>query len=529
MKWRALFCVAVLLCPVAPVFAVDENPSVEKIVPPPPLREFRAVWVATVGNSCWPSKPGLSTEQQKAELIAILDRATALKLNAIIFQVRPACDALYQSSIEPWSEYLTGIQGRAPSPFYDPLAFAVTEAHRRGLELHAWFNPFRAHHFQAVSPIAPNHISRTHPELVRSYGRYLWLDPGEPDVRAYSLRVVMDVVKRYDVDGVHFDDYFYPYHEKAYGGGDLDFPDAASWTKYGVNSGMARDDWRRSNVDLFMQQMYHAIKAEKPWVKLGISPFGIWRPKNPPSITGFDSYAELYADSRKWLMEGWCDYFAPQLYWPIQPSAQSFPVLLAWWDAQNYKHRHVWPGLDALKVGESWQPAEIANQIGITRRFPDAGNILWSSSAIMKNGALDSMLARNVFQQPVLVPASPWLDATRPAAPKLSVNIWGKTAHAQWQSATNKSASLWLWQTRSAGVWTTQVFPAGRTDLYLDNAQPDGIALRAVDRVGNLSEPAIWVPRRYSTPDIARGMNRNVKLQVSGSGEAPKTNHPVTP
>jgi uncharacterized lipoprotein YddW (UPF0748 family) len=200
---------AALLFVLTPLLlAAEEKPASNEIVPPPPAREFRATWIATVGNSCWPSKPGLTTSQQKAELIALLDRAAALKLNAVIFQVRPACDALYSSRLEPWSEYLTGVQGRAPSPFYDPLAFAIAEAHRRGLELHAWFNPFRAHHFQSVSPIAPGHISRTRPELVRSYGKYLWLDPGDPAVRDYSLRVVMDVLKRYDVDGIHFDDYF---------------------------------------------------------------------------------------------------------------------------------------------------------------------------------------------------------------------------------------------------------------------------------------------------------------------------------
>ena len=508
MQWLVLIYVAVLLCPLTRAFAADGNVPAEKIVPPPPLREFRAVWVATVGNSCWPSKPGLSTEQQKAELIAILDRAVALKMNAIVFQVRPACDALYQSSLEPWSEYLTGIQGRAPSPYYDPLAFAVTEAHRRGLELHAWFNPFRAHHFQAVSPIAPNHISKTHPELVRNYGRYLWLDPGEPEVRAYSLRVVTDVVKRYDVDGIHLDDYFYPYPEKYPSGTVVDFPDAASWKKYGVNSGMALDDWRRWNVDQFMEQLYHAVKTEKPWVKVGISPFGIWRPKNPPSITGFDSYAELYADSRKWLMEGWCDYLAPQLYWPIQPAAQSFPTLLAWWDAQNVHHRHVWPGIDDLKVGGSWQPSEIINQIGITRRFSDPGVVHWSSSALMKNGTLDSALLRSVYQQTVLVPASPWLDATLPAQPKLNVSTWGQTTHVQWQAATNKPVAGWVWQTRDKGVWNTQIFPAAHHDMYLDNIWPDAVALRAVDRVGNLSEPALWVPKRYGTPEPPRGMKK---------------------
>lgn len=520
------FVFLVFLTLAANVFAVAEVVSPERVVPPPPAREFRAIWVATVGNSCWPSKPGLSTDQQKAELIAILDRAVALKQNAVIFQVRPACDALYQSSIEPWSEYLTGIQGRAPSPYYDPLAFAVSEAHRRGLELHAWFNPFRAHHFQSVSPMAANHISRTHPEMVRSYGRYLWLDPGEPEVRAYSLRVVMDVVKRYDIDGVHFDDYFYPYHEKGRNGGDLDFPDEISWEKYGRSSGLARDDWRRMNVDLFMQQMYHAIKAEKPWVKFGISPFGIWRPKNPPTITGFDSYAELYADSRKWLAEGWCDYFSPQLYWAIQQPAQSFPTLLGWWDAQNVHHRHLWPGLDALKVGGTWQPAEIANQIIITRRYPNPGHILWSSSAIMKNAALDSTLSQTLFQQPALVPASPWLETSWPAAPKLSVTIWGRTVHAQWMSLTNKPTSLWLWQTRNNGVWSTQIFPAGRTDLYLDSVLPDAAAVRAVDRVGNLSEPSVWTLKKYSTPEVVRGMNGNIRPATPVVREAPVTNHP---
>ena len=298
MNWKKFIPAAILFLLPAILFAADTNFPAEKIIPPSPPREFRAAWIATVGNSSWPSKSGLTTAQQKSELIAILDRTVALKMNAVIFQVRPACDALYQSSIEPWSEYLTGVQGRAPSPFYDPLAFAITEAHKRGLELHAWFNPFRAHHFQATSPIANNHISKSHPEWVRGYGKYLWLDPGDSAVRDYSLRVVMDVVKRYDVDGVHFDDYFYPYREKNSKGVEMDFPDSQTWKKFGAESGLARDDWRRRNVDRFMEKVYLSIKQEKPWVKFGISPFGIWRPQNPPSIKGFDAYAEIFADSR---------------------------------------------------------------------------------------------------------------------------------------------------------------------------------------------------------------------------------------
>jgi uncharacterized lipoprotein YddW (UPF0748 family) len=496
----------VLLLP-AMLFAADDSNSADKIVPPPPVREFRAAWIATVGNSCWPSKPGLTTTQQKAELIALLDRAVALKLNAVIFQVRPASDALYASSFEPWSEYLTGVQGRAPSPYYDPLDFAIAEAHKRGLELHAWFNPFRAHHFQSVSPIAPNHISHTQPQLVRSYGRYLWLDPGDPAVREYSLRVVMDVVKRYDVDGIHFDDYFYPYREKNSAGMEIDFPDGATWKQYGMNSGLSRDDWRRQNVDIFIQQVYYAIKAEKPWVKFGISPFGIWRPKNPPAISGFDSYAGLYADSRKWLREGWCDYLAPQLYWGIAPPQTSFTTLLDWWNSENVHHRHIWPGMNSLKVGEGWQPSEIVSEIKATRWFPDDGQVHWNISALMNNAALDTALQHDAYQQPALIPASPWLDAIPPAKPKLNVTPWNKTVTMSWVNGGAKPARWWVLQCRTNGVWTTEIFPADQSGRFRENFPPDAIAIRAADRTGNLSEPAVWTPEKYAPAGARRGMN----------------------
>lgn len=472
----------------------EAKPAATNIVPPPPEREFRAMWVPTVGNSCWPSKPGLTTGQQKGELIALLDRAVSLKMNTIIFQIRPACDALYESSLEPWSEYLSGMQGRAPVPYYDPLAFAITEAHKRGLALHAWFNPFRAHHFQSVSPIAPNHISRTQPQLVRNYAKYLWLDPGDPAVRALSQRVVLDVLKRYDVDGIHFDDYFYPYKEKNAAGKEIDFPDNATWNKFGVNSGLSRDDWRRRNVDVFMEQIYRAIKAEKPWVQFGISPFGIWRPKNPPTVAGFDAYSEIYADSRKWLREGWCDYCAPQLYWGISPPATSFTTLLDWWNSENVRHRHLWPGINSLNVGAKWQPSEIINQIRATRRYPDAGHIHWSASALMKNAALDAALQREVYQQPALIPASPWLDATPPAKPGLSVTPWKKTVTLHWSNAGAEPARWWVLQCQTNGIWTTEIFPAAAASRYRENYQPSAVVLRAVDRTGNLSEPAIWTP-----------------------------------
>jgi len=276
--------------------AISFVPS--SLTPPAAAREFRGVWVATVGNLDWPSKPGLSTAKQKAELLAILDRASSLKLNAVILQVRPACDALYASEFEPWSEVLSGKMGQAPQPLYDPLAFAVEETHNRGMELHAWFNPYRARQTTAKTPASPNHISRTHPELVRTYGSHLWLDPGEQAVQDHSINVILDVVKRYDIDGVHLDDYFYPYPEKGASHNAIDFPDDPSWRRYQRGGGqLNRDDWRRENVNQFIGRLYTEIKNTKPWVKFGVSPFGIWRPNNPPGTKGMDAFQELHADS----------------------------------------------------------------------------------------------------------------------------------------------------------------------------------------------------------------------------------------
>jgi uncharacterized lipoprotein YddW (UPF0748 family) len=394
-----------------------------RVVPPKPAREYRAAWVATVANIDWPSSNGLGTAQQKAELEAIMDRAVQLKLNALIFQVRPACDAVYASSFEPWSEYLTGTMGKAPEPSYDPLAFAVEEAHKRGLELHAWFNPYRAHHPTAKSPIAANHISKLHPEMVRQYGKSLWLDPGEKEVQDYCVKVVMDVVKRYDIDGIHFDDYFYPYKEEDRSGNELDFPDEASWRRFGAGGKLTRDDWRRENVNSLIHCVYDSIKATKPWVKFGVSPFGIWRPGNPPQIRGFDAYAKLYADSRKWLANGWVDYFAPQLYWAISSPEQSFPVLLKWWAHQNPKDRLLLPGMDDTKTTHRWEPDEIISQIRLTRKQDGAnGNVHWNMRTLMHNASLDKALEQQVYAQPALVPACSWLDATRPAAPKVACN-----------------------------------------------------------------------------------------------------------
>jgi len=490
MTARIKILAALILLTPAMLFAAEEIYRPAAAVAPQPAREFRGAWLVTVANKDWPSKPGLPVAEQKAELTELLDRAAQLKLNAIIFQVRPSCDAMYASSLEPWSEYLTGTMGEAPQPFYDPLAFAIDEAHRRGLELHAWFNPFRALHPLARSSVAPSHISRAHPELVRPYGTQLWLDPGEPSVRAHVLNVIMDVVRRYDVDGVQLDDYFYPYPEKDAAGHELGFPDDASWQKYGLATRLSRDDWRRANINLFVHGVYQNIKAVKPWVKFGISPFGIWRPMNPLQIRGMDAYTKLYADSRKWFASGWVDYFSPQLYWSMDIPQQSFPVLLNWWAEQNARGRHLWPGLDAANVGEKWGPGEIARQIVATRGQPGAGGeIFFRLHSLTDNAGLANVV-RAAYAQPALVPASPWLAAAPPVRPHLVVGEDSRTAlRLRWES-TGGPVRWWILQFRTDQVWTTEILPAARTDWAFAKPAPDWIAISAVDRVDNLGPSA---------------------------------------
>ena len=408
--------------PYAPLGADEASDT----VPPPMAREFRAVWVATVANIDWPSRPGLSTHSQKAELLALLDRAQALHLNAVIFQVRPSADALYASRLEPWSYFLTGAMGRAPDPYYDPLELAVAEAHKRGLELHAWFNPYRALDPSDKSTTLPgSHVSRSKPSLVKRYGGFLWMDPGEPDIRRQTVSVVLDVVRRYDIDGVHIDDYFYPYPVRARRGGETPFPDDRSWRAYKKKEGtLTRDDWRRQNVDLLVKELYDGIKKSKPWVKFGISPFGIWRPGYPESVRGFDSYDKLYADSRKWIREGWVDYWTPQLYWKTTAPQQRYADLLAWWRAQNIHGRNMWPGNYTGRASttraSSWPVSEIIDQIRETRAQLStlSGNVHFSMDAFRLNrDSLNERLVAGVYAEPALVPPSPWLAAGTPDAP----------------------------------------------------------------------------------------------------------------
>ena len=484
------------------------------VVPPAVAREFRGVWVATVNNIDWPSRRDLTTQQQQDELRAILTKCAEMKLNAVIFQVRPACDALYASKIEPWSEYLTGTQGRAPGPLWDPLEFAVREAHARGLELHAWFNPFRARMAGGgKNGFAANHISKTRPELAKTYGTHLWLDPGLQEVHDYSARVILDVVRRYDIDGVHIDDYFYPYPEKDSAKNEIPFPDWTSWNNYQRSGGkLARDDWRRDNVNRFVARLYRDVHAAKPWVKVGISPFGIYRPGFPASARGFDQFESLYADPRAWLANGWLDYLAPQLYWRIDASAQSFPALLKWWSENNPRRRMIVPGLNTTAVGASpsdaasgagnrgWPANEIVEQIQIARKQPGAsGHIHWNMGALMKNkGGVDEALMRGCYAQTALTPAMG--QGAKPPLPRVKVRFAGAGAEIDIAGTTNVSVHALLIQTRNdRGEWDLDIEYAQGLSSNRGPA-PSVISVRAMDRFGNLSDAIVFQRTETAPP-----------------------------
>jgi len=493
--------------------AAGTAPAVNGLQPPPAPREFRAAWVSTVANIDWPSRSNLPVAKQQAEAIAILDRARALNLNAIVLQVRPSADAIYPSELEPWSEFLTGQQGKAPSPAYDPLQFWIDQAHARGLELHAWFNPYRARHATAKSPAARSHISVAKPHTVKTYGRYQWMDPGETEASKHTLDVVLDVVRRYDIDGVHIDDYFYPYPIEApsatgaetaaldvpSGGGmkpELEFPDQPAWQRYVAGGGkLDRPSWRRQNVNLLIEAMYTGIHREKAWVRFGISPFGIGRPdRRPPGIVGFSQYDKLYADAELWLKNGWLDYLAPQLYWPIAQQPQAFDVLLDYWLRENTRGRHVWPGLYTSKIDntpKSFEPDEIVKQIGITRSRPGAnGHVHFSIAALMQNrkGVADQLRAAS-YTSAALVPPTPWLGSSAPAAPRVAARRG--TAGLDLSLSAGKSTTQYAIWAKYGNEWRFITAPANLTDVTLadDGAlQPLVAVVSAVDRLGNESE-----------------------------------------
>ncbi len=390
--------------------------------------ELRAAWIASVVNIDWPSKPGLSVMQQKSEFIKLLDDLQDMGMNAVVMQIKPTADAFYPSQYGPWSKYLTGVQGQDPG--YDPLAFMVEEAHKRNLEFHAWFNPYRITMPGAgstdINSLADSHPAKKHPDWVVTYGQQLYYNPGIPEAQKFIIDGIMEVVKNYDIDAVHMDDYFYPY--KIAG---VDFPDQATYETYGADKFANKDDWRRDNVNNLVKNINEAIKAEKPYVKFGISPFGVWRniakdPTGSNTTAGQTNYDDLYADTREWINKGYIDYITPQIYWNIGFEPAAYDILLDWWvNEVRGKNVDLYIGQADYKINannSAWaNPEEMPNQIKLNRTYPEVdGSMHFSLKDLNKNplGIKDRFI-NDLYKYKALIPSMPWIDDQAPKAPKL--------------------------------------------------------------------------------------------------------------
>ncbi|HEY1084937.1 MAG TPA: family 10 glycosylhydrolase [Prosthecobacter sp.] len=465
---------------------------------PLPARELRGAWIATVHNINWPSEPGLPATRQKEQLQRLIQSAHDTGLNCLIFQVRPAGDALYESNLEPWSPYLSGLMSLPPSPRWDPLAFAIEEAHRHGMELHAWFNPFRALAGDKHQPSA-DHIRRKHPDWTVKYGRDWWMNPGIPEVRQKAVEVMLDVVRRYDVDGIHMDDYFYPYPVDGADGKPVSFDDAATFAKYQPLGGtpLTLTEWRRKNVDEVVQNTYTGIKALKRTVKFGISPFGLWRPNYPPGTGGgLDPYEHLGADSRKWLQQGWVDYLTPQLYWTLDRPKLGFATFYDWWLGENTQGRHIWPGMNTSKIGDDRNAGEILKQMSVLRergqRMPP-GHFHWNFGALDKNlGKIGTYVKQRAYNIVALPPASPWLSNVTLPSPAMEKLEGGKRlrwafADPRWESYSR----WWVVQGLIEGKWRTlQVLFKDQRELDWP-PQASAVAVRAAGKAWEVGPPGM--------------------------------------
>lgn len=369
---------------------------------------MRAVWIATVTNIDWPEKPVISSEAQKQSFVRLLDQHKRSGINTIIMQVRPATDAFYPSPYEPWSQWLTGTQGQPPFPYYDPLEFMIEETHKRGMEFHAWMNPYRAVFNLEKSSISATHITRMHPEWFVTYGNLRYFDPGNKEAQDYVVNVVTDVVKRYNVDAIHFDDYFYPYRIPG-----KEFPDAASYAQHG--KGLSKDAWRRSNTDSIILKLSRAIHGIDDKCQFGISPFGVWRNAEVDAAgsntrAGVTNYDDLYADVKLWLKKGWIDYVIPQVYWEIGHKLADFQTIVDWWSKNSFG-KNVYVGVGLYRAGSNpvWKDKnELPRQIKLIRNTPNVqGMSFYSSKSLEKNvnGWTDS-LRLNYFASPAPVPVA---------------------------------------------------------------------------------------------------------------------------
>jgi uncharacterized lipoprotein YddW (UPF0748 family) len=459
-----------------------------------PSRQVRGMWISSVYGGDWPGDPQDSVSKKKATYRRLLDAAKAGGLNTVFMQIRPSGDAFYASPYEPWSQWLTGTPGKDPG--WDPLKFLVDEAHARDLEFQAWFNPYRVggdndrKHLAATSP------ARVHPDWAVKYGKYLWYDPGLPQVRELATNAVLDVVRKYDIDGVHFDDYFYPYPEGK-------FPDSRTFKTYG--GGMSLANWRRHNVDTLVQSLSVKIKQVKPWVKFGISPFGIWRNRDGDpagsNTHGLDSYAEIYGDTRKWVRQGWIDYVTPQLYWAIGDERADYRTLVAWWSKLVAGTGVQLTIGQAATVGGNGTPwprrGEVKAHLDVNAAHPQVrGNVFFSALDVLKNsGKFVSQLRAGRYQRPALIPPSK--GGKVPAAPsQVRVARAGKATRVQWQGSGATSYAVYRVAGRGspcAAVDGANLVATTRGTAVLDGTARAGkvytYAVTALDRTHVESAP----------------------------------------
>ena len=374
--------------------------------------EFRGVWVATIDNIDWPAKGLINSDSQKVAFTNLLNMHQRNGINAVIVQIRPAADAFYPSQYEPWSEWLTGTQGKPPAPYYDPLQFMIAETHKRNMAFHAWINPYRAEFSVGISSISATHITRLHPEWFLVYGDKQYFDPGNKAVQQYVASIVKDVVSRYAVDAIHFDDYFYPYRIAG-----KEFPDEGTYRQYG--RGLSKDDWRRSNTDSIIALLSRVIKTANKHCQFGVSPFGVWRNADRDPVNGSKSngatsnYDDLYADILLWLKNGWIDYVAPQLYWEMGHRTAPFNVLLDWWNNHTYgRFCYIGIGIYKANSNKAWSdPTLLPKQIEALRSKPNIQGIAFFSSITFNrnpNGWNDS-LRLHYFKEPASLPIMQWL------------------------------------------------------------------------------------------------------------------------
>ncbi|WP_142532033.1 glycoside hydrolase family 10 protein [Saccharicrinis carchari] len=411
-----------------------------------PKREMRAVWIASVANIDWPSKAGLTVDLQKQEMEELLDLAKEYRMNTVIFQIRPATDALYYSSLEPWSQWLTGVQGTAPDPLYDPLQFTAEQCKKRGLDLHVWLNPYRAVADTLRSSVSENHPIRQHPEWFVKYGKTAYFNPGLPETRNHVAKVVADIVRRYDVDAIHFDDYFYPYRIA-----NKEFPDQAAFEMHPRGfTPDKKEDWRRDNVNLIIKQLNDTIKSINPHVEFGISPFGVWRnqhidPSGSATRAGQTNYDDLYADILKWQKEGWIDYVTPQIYWHIGMEVADYAIIADWWSKNAYGCL-VYTGQAFYKLNKkskvrAWRsPKQIEKQIKLNRTIPNIGGSMYFSAKSMRHNPLKlkERMTKKVYKYEALPPVNLRIEQVVAEAPtNARMNVEKGKIHLQWEAGKN--------------------------------------------------------------------------------------------